>query len=137
MRLRHLALPLVLLGAAWNSGCGSAQPSAPPIQTCTSNSVFVAWDAPMDSGNTAVDQTVGGFYVYVGTAPQSYTRKIRVGVAAPVLATYAQEATGLGLGTYYFTVTAFNGSGESAFASEATWTFSACGVQAVAAASSH
>jgi hypothetical protein len=84
----------------------------------------------MNGGNTAVDQTVGGFYLYVGTGPRSYDRKIRVDVTAPVVATYERQVSGLGVGTYYFTVTAFNGYGESSYGNEVSWGFSVCGSQA-------
>jgi hypothetical protein len=128
MRSHHLALPFLVLGAFWISGCGSSSPAAPP--PCTANSVFVVWDSPMDASNTAVDQTVTGFYVYVGTGPQAYDRKIRVDVTAPVVASYQQEVSGLGLGTYDFTVTAFNEIGESIRGNAVSWSFPVCGVQA-------
>ncbi len=129
MRLRHLALPLVILGTFWIAGCGSSSSATTP--PCTGNSALVAWDSPLDGGNTAVDQTITGFYVYVGTGSQTYDHKIRVDVTAPVVTSYQQEVSGLGLGTYHFTVTAFNGFGESIPGNVVSWSFSECGVRAL------
>lgn len=127
MTLRHLAVPLVVLGAVVGSACGSSPP-ATPAPPCTTNSAIVAWDSPTSGGTATVDQSIGGFYIYVGRGPRAYDRRIPIEVTSPVAASYEQRVSGLGLGTYYFTVAAFNGSGESVAGNEVGWSFSACGV---------
>jgi subtilisin len=75
--------------------------------------VILSWEA-----NTESD--VDGYNVYYGTASGSYGTPIDVGNQT----TYT--VTGLGPGTYYFAVTAYNTSGnESGFSSEVSETFTA------------
>ena len=68
------------------------------------------------SWNPALDGATG-FKVYYGTSPRSYSTTINVGMVS----TYS--LTGLAPGTYYFTVTAYDASGnESGYSNEASKT---------------
>ncbi len=72
---------------------------------------LLGWDA-----NTEAD--LGGYKVYVGTASLTYDPPIDVGNQT------SYTVTGLGTGTYYFSVTAYDTSGnESSFSNEVTKTF--------------
>jgi hypothetical protein len=68
--------------------------------------VSLAWDA-------STSPNIAGYKVYVGTASRTYGAPIQIGNQT----TYT--VTGLGTGTYYFAVSAFNTSGnESGFSNE-------------------
>ncbi len=72
--------------------------------------VTLAWDA-----NTEPD--LAGYKVYFGTSSRSY------GTPIPIGATTSYTITGLLPGTYYFAVTATNGTGqESDYSNEVTAT---------------
>ena len=70
----------------------------------------LTWDPVSDSG-------LRGYKVYYGTASRKYTKPIDVKNVT------SYQVTGLGDGTtYYFAVTAYNSSAESAFSDERTYT---------------
>jgi hypothetical protein len=72
--------------------------------------VNLAWDA-------SVSPNIAGYKVYVGTVTRTYGAPIVIGNQT----TYT--VTGLGPGTYYFAVTAFNAAGdESDFSNEVNTT---------------
>lgn len=82
---------------------------------CTSGfagDATLSWDANSDPN-------VSGYKVYYGTATRSYGTPIDLGNQTNY------SLTGLGLGTYYFAVTAYNTSGlESVFSNEVSKAFS-------------
>ncbi|MFQ5598095.1 MAG: fibronectin type III domain-containing protein, partial [Nitrospiria bacterium] len=68
------------------------------------------------SPNTEVD--LAGYKVYFGNASRTYGTPITLGNQT------SYTVTGLGLGTYFFAVTAFDGAGnESTFSAEVSKTF--------------
>jgi hypothetical protein len=76
-----------------------------------SETAELSWDANIESD-------LSGYNVYVGTSQGSYDLPIDVGD------TTAHMVTGLGTGTYYFTITAYNSGGlESGFSNEVSKTF--------------
>ncbi len=82
-----------------------------------SGSQAMAGDAIL-SWNPNADSDLGGYKVYYRTESGSYGTPVTVGNST----TYT--VTGLGFGTYYFAVTAFNTAGiESAMSSEVSKTF--------------
>ncbi len=81
--------------------------AAPPLLAAD---ITLAWDA-----NAEPD--LAGYKVYVGTASRTYGTPVTIGTAT----TYT--ITGLAPGTYYFSVTAWNGAGqESGYSNEVTAT---------------
>jgi len=88
----------------------------------------MAADATL-SWNPSTDPTVAGYKVHYGMSSGIYGHSIKVGNRT----TYT--VTGLGNGTYYFTVTAYDSSGnQSAFSNEVSKTFT--GVQSTDATGS-
>ena len=74
--------------------------------------VTLAWDANTESA-------LAGYKLYYGTSSRTYGTPITVGNVT----TYT--VTGLGTGTYYFAVTAYDTSGvETTYSNEATATLS-------------
>ncbi len=81
--------------------------TAPPLLAAD---VTLAWDA-----NAEPD--LAGYKVYFGTASRTYGTPITIGT------TTTYTVTGLAPGTYYFSVTAWNGGGqESGYSNEVTAT---------------
>jgi hypothetical protein len=77
-----------------------------PALSCFAADINLAWDA-----NAEAD--LAGYRVYVGTASGTYGSPVDIGNVT------AYTVTGLGPGTYYFAVTAYNASGlESGFSNE-------------------
>ncbi|PYV18749.1 MAG: hypothetical protein DMG07_03255 [Acidobacteria bacterium] len=67
------------------------------------------------------EPTLSGYNLYYGTAPRNYSTKISVG------RTSTYTVTGLGAGTYYFAVTAYNVLGnESPYSNEVSQTITLC-----------
>lgn len=65
------------------------------------------------SWNASPQTNVAGYKLYYGTAPQVYTTVVNLGLQT------SYSLTGLASGTYYFSVTAYNSSGqESGFSNE-------------------
>ena len=92
---------------------------------CSTNSVILAWETAVDtSGNP--DQSVLGHVVYSGPSSRGYDRTYNQSVTAPVVTTYQFPLTGLGIGTYYLAVTAYNGAGESAYSNEIACSYTTC-----------
>lgn len=70
------------------------------------------------SWNPDMDPTLAGYKVYYGTASGHYGIPVDVGIQTTYM------VTGLGFGTYYFTVTAYDSSGiESSYSNEVSKTF--------------
>jgi fibronectin type 3 domain-containing protein len=85
---------------------------------------IVAWSVPIFSESVTLswdpnsESNLAGYRVYYGTSSRTYGSSIDAGMAT----TFA--VTGLGLGTYYFAVTAYNSSGEeSTFSNEVAKAF--------------
>lgn len=75
-------------------------PSSTPAASLT-GSATLTW-------NAVTGAAVSGYKVYVGEAPRLYTRTMTMGNVT------SSTVSGLTVGrTYYFTVTAYNGAGES------------------------
>ena len=89
---------------------GNFSSSSPVTVTLVNNNAVLTWDANTDSD-------LAGYRVYYGTSPGNYQQTKGEGIVA--FGT-SYTITGLASGTtYYFTVTAFDGSGnESDYASE-------------------
>ena len=76
--------------------------------------VQLMWDANTDAG-------LGGYKVYYGAAPRSYGAPVNAGNQT------SYQLTGLGPGTYYLAVTAYDTSGnESGYSNEVSTTISGC-----------
>ena len=73
----------------------------------------LSWAAPTNADGTPFTD-IAGFKVYYGTSPGTYSSSINVGM------TTSYSVNGLAPGTYYFTVTTCDSSGnESGFSNEA------------------
>lgn len=78
----------------------------------------LSWTAPTTNTDGTPLTNLAGFKVYYGTSPGSYGAPINVGNVT------SYPVTGLGSGTYYFAVTAYDASGsESGFSNEGSKTF--------------
>lgn len=90
-----------------------------PAQSGAGSSATVFSGVATLSWNPNTEPDLAGYKVYYGTTSRSYTTSIDVGNQT----TYT--VTGLGFGTYYFAVTAYDISGnESGYSNEASKTFS-------------
>lgn len=104
-----------------NGGGGDPPPPPPPPDPCSVAGVCSAvliWDP------STVDATHGipdGYKVYTGLTSGAYTNSYDVALNL----TYSIPNFPGG-STYYFAVTAYNGSGESPFSGEASKTFLSC-----------
>ncbi len=105
-----LSLPGILLLSfllSCGGGSGGGEGSPPPA-------VRLSWEAPFSPEDGAPMPGVAGYYVYSGTSPRQYSNVTDVGNVR----TYTLN---LIPGTYYFTVTAYDGSGEETeFSDEVT-----------------
>ncbi len=82
-----------------------------PVLSFAGN-VTLAWDAVTTNIDGTPCTDLGGYKIYYGTAPQTYTHVIDVGNVTQYTITLSQ-------GTYYFAVTAYNTAGaESEFSNE-------------------
>ncbi len=99
-RVRPLLVPYVLL-AAFFFDC---------TLTILATSVTLTWNANKEP-------YLAGYKVHYGCAPRYYGKSVNVGF------TTTYTVTGLGLGTYHFAVTAYDGFGrESGFSNEVAMT---------------
>jgi hypothetical protein len=82
-------------------------------------SVSLSWTAPTQNSDGSPLVDLEGYNVHYGTKSQTYSQVIKI--ANPGLTTYVVQ--NLSPGTYYFSVSAYNGKGvESNFSSEAAVT---------------
>jgi hypothetical protein len=80
-----------------------------------SNTVTLSWQAPTENADGSALTDLKGYKVHYGAASKSYSDIIQV--TNPGLTTYVVQ--NLPAGTYYFAVTAYNGSGtESSLSGE-------------------
>lgn len=107
-----------LKGAGRNFGISlSAIGGVALLLTLTCNTMALAGDAIL-SWDPNSESDLAGYRVYFGTAPGVYGSPINAGTQT----TYT--VTGLGLGTFYFAVTAYNTAGaESGLSREVSKTF--------------
>jgi hypothetical protein len=105
-----LCAMVCLLVACGSGGGGESADSAGP-NTAGPNAAVLTWDA-------VSVPNVGGYRVYYGTAPGTYSQSFGHGLNTGNVTTY--EVTGLSSGTrYYFVLTAFDTTGhESGFSNE-------------------
>lgn len=112
----------VLEEANLESGQGGIDDDPPPGNTggdsCVLNTVTLAWD-----GN---EPTATGHVIYAGPNSRAYNRTFNFPLVA-VTPAYTQTVTGLGMGTQYIAVTAYNGSAESGYSNEVSQNFLTCG----------
>jgi hypothetical protein len=79
---------------------------------------MLSWTAPANNTDGSTPADLSGYKVYFGTSSGTYGAPINVGNVT------SYTVTGLGSGTYYFAVTAYNTSGdESGFSNEVSKSF--------------
>lgn len=94
------------------SGCSGST----TVNSGSSGSAALSWTAPTTQTDGAPLTELAGYRVHYGTASGAYTTVLDVGnVTSCVVA-------GLSPGTYFFAVTAYNSSGDSAYSDEGTKT---------------
>jgi hypothetical protein len=83
--------------------------------TSKSNAVTLSWQAPTENADGSALMDLKGYKVHYGSASKSYSDSVQVANAG--LTTYVVQ--NLPAGTYYFAVTAYNGTGtESSLSGE-------------------
>ena len=101
-------------GSGSESPTGNSPAENPGGSAAPTGVAKLSWDAPTNADGTPL-AGVAGFKVYYGTSSKSYSSYVYVGMAT----TYSIE--GLLPGTYFFTVTTIDSSGnESSFSNEAS-----------------
>ena len=112
-----LMATLLLVMSLFLIGCGDVA-SVEGIGTGGSNSLMLSWTAPTTNEDGSTLDDLAGYKLYYGTQPGQYSRVITVGDFT------TSEIGGLGSGTYYLTVTAYDIYGnESTFSNEINHTF--------------
>jgi hypothetical protein len=88
--------------------------------TAVAQTATLSWTAPGASTDGSTQTDLSGYNVYYGTSSGTYGVPINVGNVT------SYTLNGLGTGTYYFAVTAYNTSGiESGFSNEVSKSFTA------------
>lgn len=96
--------------AAQSAGGGATSPaptSTAPVPTGT-GLASLTWDAPVTAANGSAITSLAGYRIYYGTASGNYTGSIYVAGASSL----GGSVTGLGVGTWYFTVAAVDTQGN-------------------------
>ena len=88
------------------AGCGSGENTTAADTAAEGGSKTLSWDAVPDS-------SVWGYKAYWGTSSQRYNTHVDVGANTSYTVTGLQHGT-----TYFFAVSAYNGSGESGLSAE-------------------
>lgn len=110
-RLSRAVLLLAIASSLTACGGGGSTATAPGGGTPGTNTATLEWDA-------VNDPNLAGYRVYVGLFPGSYAVSENAGLST----TYT--VTGLGNGTYYFAVTAYDASlNESVYSDEVSRSF--------------
>jgi hypothetical protein len=98
-----------------------APPASPLPDPPSSHSANVSWFAPTTRLNGSPLDDFFGYRLYYGTSYVNLPRS-SIEIVNPSAITWT--VTGLGSGTWYFTVTAYDGSGyESSFSNIVSLTF--------------
>ena len=118
--LRSLAATtlIVVIGLA-TVGCGEvvSVDGLPPGDTGP-NTLALSWAAPTTNEDGSILTDLAGYKLYYGTTSGQYSQVITLGTFS------SAEIGGLGSGTYYVVVTAYDIYGnESSFSNEINYTF--------------
>lgn len=109
-----MAALLVACGGGGGGGGGSDSSSAVTPGPVSPDSVTIAWTAPVaraDQSPLSLSE-IGGYRVYYGTTEGEYPNRVDVSDSSAVEVTLDN----LPLGSYYFVVTTYDGTGrESSF----------------------
>ena len=98
--------------AADSPATAASPPATEPQMTGV---VTLAWDPPTDETGSALP-VVAGYRLRYGTSAGTYATTVDIGTATSC------TVSELAPGTYYFTVTAYDSSGnESDYSNETTW----------------
>lgn len=116
--LIFLAVLVFLLSGCGGGGTGGENPQNSNFFV-GSGKALLSWEAPADANTSAT--TIAGYKVYIAAmSPIDKGNSFAIDVGNAT--TYSVE--GLGAGTYYFAVTAYNSAGdESLFSNEVSKTF--------------
>jgi hypothetical protein len=96
-----------------SSGDPDPDPAPAPDPGPVTGTATLSWTAPSQNSDGTALSDLSGYYVYYGTRPGVYTVQVDVGK------TTQHAVDQLGQGTYYFSVTAYDGnSNESDFSNE-------------------
>lgn len=96
---------------------GNSNSSPPNTNTASTGSTTLNWSAPLDraDGSSLAPNEIGGYRIYYGTAAGNYTSQIDVTDSTSA----SMTVSNIPVGTYYFVMTAYDGSGrESAYSGE-------------------
>jgi hypothetical protein len=122
LSVSFLSFLVIVFLAGCGSGGGSAASADNPATsgsgggTVTTGVAKLSWGAPTNADGTPFTG-IAGFKIYYGTSPGTYSSSLNVGM------TTSYSIEGLAPGTYYFTVTACDSSGnESSYSNEASKT---------------
>jgi hypothetical protein len=86
--------------------------------TALAGTITLSWDAPKTNTDSTLLKDLKGFIIYYGTAPGKYTTRLDVGNVTTYNFVNLND-----VGTYYFTVTAYNTArNESSFSNEVSKT---------------
>ena len=117
MQRNIITVALLLMVGLFLTACGEIA-SVEGIDIGGSNSLMLSWTAPTTNEDGSSLDDLAGYKLYYGTQPGQYSQVITVGDYT------AAEIGGLGPGTYYLTVTAYDIYGnESDFSNEIYHTF--------------
>ena len=112
-----LMATLLLVMSLFLIGCGDVA-SVEGIGNGGSNSLMLSWNAPTTNEDGSPLDDLAGYKLYYGNAPGIYSQVITVGDYTTA------EIGGLGSGTYFLSVTAYDIYGnESSFSNEINHTF--------------
>jgi hypothetical protein len=92
-------------------GCGGGGGGAAGGDSPASAAVTLSWDTPVSTTDGSALPGLAGFHIYIATASRQYSTMIDAGNAKNYL-------LALPPGTYYFTITAYDDSGNESEYSE-------------------
>ncbi len=94
--------------------CGGGGGTAGEAASAPTTGITLSWDAPVSVEDGLPLPGLAGYYVYYGASPGQYSTVTDVGNVGTYTLTPAP-------GTYYFTITAYDSSGEETeFSDEVT-----------------
>lgn len=121
MKTRSVFLIAILL----LTGCGGGGSETGGPSEPSSYTAVVTWDAPLETmdGTALLPGEITGYKIYYGTSPGSYSTPVDIS-AFTCTPRCSLIIEGLGSGTYYFSVVAYDSDGhESGFAEEVSKTY--------------